>query len=261
MNTRAWWPLIFLGLLASPVQAIDLGVHGRIFTIEEKDLRAVMMEQLMNSDQLPTQDDVKEAVDTYFEELPRFHLPPREGGRLRVIDPSRTLTRDVWAPLPDESGKMVNRLLARKGQRLNPWEKGFIPFTAFLIVDAESKDQVQLAKDALAVHPMLIRVVLVNGDPRDIAEDVDLPIYYLQEFMRKEFHIEHTPSFVWVEKVDHGGVIKVFEPDRPYTYEGLTQHWTEPSDATRKSEHGWVDQVRQQRPQTDEGTENEAGSR
>lgn len=215
---------ILLGA-GSVAQAKHLGTVGRTYELVEPDFRAVIAQQMARAITPEMVAKKREgAVDRYIEKLPKYAFSTRTKPVVREVSVKQTLARDVWAPELDANGKIVHKLLAKKGEVVDPLASGIIPTSTFLIIDGTNPKHVEFARQVHSWTP-LTYIVLSNGDPRKLAADIDYPVDYLTPQLLELFKITSVPSFVWAEKRGTSGVVQVFEMAEPLVLADVQAKW------------------------------------
>lgn len=212
-------------LVTGTVHAGNLGVAGRTYSIVESDFRAVVGQQLERAMTPEFLKKKKEgALDNFIKRLPDFGFTVRTKAVTKEVDVRQTLARDIWAPQLGADGKIKHTLVARKGDKLDPFANGIVPNTSFLIIDGNNPRQVELAKQVSAWSP-LVYIVLGKGDPRELAAQINRPVDYVRPEMVELFQLKHVPSFVWAEKRGKSGVLQVFEMAEPLVLADVQSKW------------------------------------
>lgn len=172
--------LFFVLLLANPLLAVDLGVHGELFPVVEENLLDWIKSQ---ASELPQefQDQVVSAI-----KRPRdfMHLPNATENRTVQFDPSITLKQEIL----DASGKV----LYPKGHRFNPLTVTQLS-QALLFFDGTKENHLDWAckeaKDA--------KWILVSGSPLDLSEKERREVFFDQGGgLVRELGIQALPAKV-----------------------------------------------------------------
>ncbi|WP_159432963.1 TrbC family F-type conjugative pilus assembly protein [Thiohalospira halophila] len=131
------------------------------------------------------------------QEFHEFELEPAEARNSYVVDPSVTVTEDITVPGKD-------RLIARKGQRVNPLSA--VPWTRpLLIFDGSRPQEVEWASDWLeenrSQNPILVtsRIDTVGdgwANYRDLTNTLGHHVYLLPKNLRTRLGIQKTPSVI-----------------------------------------------------------------
>ena len=181
----------------------DFGVVGEVFPIQEKNLIEVIQAKL-----LKLQADGK--LETYNQQIQtkvksQIERPAPVAGITHTKTP-RTFTYDpsitVAADLKDTHGTVFHR----KGERVNPLH--FRSMTKpLLFIDGDDSVQITWAFRMLKKHP-LAKIILTNGAPLKIMEEIGLTIYFDQHGkITQKLGIACVPAIVTQE----GEVLKIEE--------------------------------------------------
>ena len=187
---------LFIGLspiFVDKVKATDLGCHGAVFTITERDPVEMIKEKLGHMKALGTlaakQKEIEEKAAAQVKR-PR----PVEGLRATVerrtfyYDPSITVKKDLM----DHKG----RKFYKKGTKVNPLEtlKWRHPY---LFINGDEARQVELMKDWKGLNT---KIILVAGSPLDISQQISIPVFFDQfGTLVKKLNIKQVPALVTQE--------------------------------------------------------------
>jgi conjugal transfer pilus assembly protein TraW len=184
-------------------EAKDLGVHGQVWEIKEKDIVSYIKYQIT--------EEKAEKIQKDFIAKSKKHInrPKPVGGITKTLEhkvhyynPEITLTKDV----ADQTGKV----LYKKGTKVNPLDHQ--TFTRqLLFINGDDIKQVEFAVSKYHQIGEDLKIVLTNGSPielmkkynpqkGDISSKNNLQIirfYFDQEgYLSKTFGIEAVPSLV-----------------------------------------------------------------
>lgn len=170
--------LLFALLLTNPLLAVDLGVHGELFSVVEENLLDWIKSQ---ASELPKefQDQVVSAI-----ERPRdsVHLPNATENRTVQYDPSITLKREIL----DASGKV----LYPKGHRFNPLTVTQLSHPLLFFDGLEESHLNWARKEAQDA-----KWILVSGSPLDLSEKEGREVFFDQGGgLVQEFGIHALPA-------------------------------------------------------------------
>lgn len=194
--------LVLLGTLIFGIYSIfnnkaeakDLGVHGRIWEIEEKDIVSYIKSQIT--------DEKAEKIQKDFISNSKKHInrpKPVDGisitqkSKVHYYNPEITLTKDII----DQTGKV----LYKQGTKVNPLDHQ--PFTRqLLFIDGDNAKQV---KFAISKHRQVgedLKIVLVSGSPIELMkQNKAIRFYFDQEgYLTKTFGIETVPTLIQKER-------------------------------------------------------------
>ena len=226
MNKSLVAATLGVSLLVSSATARDLGQQGRVWTIEEPDIRAVLMlqaEEAMSSEAMKLERE--DYLPRMEQRLPKFSFPAAQKTELRALDISTVLARDIWAPVPQPNGEVVETLIASAGTRINPLSR-ITPPGGFIILDGSNPAHVSLMEEVFAWTPEL-NPVLVSGSPVETAKRIDSPVFYLRPEMEQVFKLRSVPSIVWAGKDENRGLLMVLElSDSDFNVASIAKHYT-----------------------------------
>jgi conjugal transfer pilus assembly protein TraW len=185
-NILGLWFL--LSLVATPILAEDLGVHGHTFAIGEQDLLGLIQNRLLAL--TPThlaalQDRVQQHYQKMIEEPPPVDgLSKARVGRIIHFDPTIALSQDIT----DHEGNII----LKKGTSVNPLT--ISPLGGdLLFFDGTDLSHLEWANE----QPQSARWILVKGRPMDLGSEKDRAVYFDQfGFLVRKFGIEHIPARV-----------------------------------------------------------------
>lgn len=172
MKNRLQLMAMMLLTLSAGSGAKDLGTWGHVFEPAEQDMLAFIQNRLQGMEQTGELDRLRrEATD-------------RVKYRSFAWDPTFTVKETIT--------DMQGNVIARKGDRVNPFDKVAYSQTLYFI-DGDSRDQVRWVKQQIA-DKAEFKLILVNGNIRDVSEATDEPVYFDQAgVLTTRFGFEHTP--------------------------------------------------------------------
>jgi conjugal transfer pilus assembly protein TraW len=177
----------------------DLGSHGRVWEIKEKNIVSYIKSRLNSKDVQKITEDFKKKVEA---EVVR---PEAVNGisktlkkEVHYFNPEIVLQKDVV----DHTGRVMHK----KGTRINPLD--YQEFTRkLLFIDGDNKEHVNYA---LIQHKKFgedLKIVLVDGSPIELMKTNKMVRFYFdqQGYLTKTFGIKTAPSLVQKE----GKLIKI----------------------------------------------------
>ena len=193
----------FLFGRSNKAEAKDLGVHGQVWEIEEKDIVSYIKSQIT--------EEKAEQIQKDFISKSKKHInrPKPFGGitktlesKIHYYNPEITLTKDV----ADQTGKV----LYNKGTKVNPLDHQ--TFTRqLLFIDGDDKKQVEFAVSKYHQIGEDLKIVLINGSPIELMKKYNpqkgnipsnnnlqiIRFYFDQEgYLSQTFGIETVPTLV-----------------------------------------------------------------
>ena len=229
--------LIFL-LGALGASAKDLGSFGTTFPIIEPDMRARLVLEakqaaVKHGDKMRA--EATDSVKNYTSRLTPNELTPVSTTKVVYKDMTKTVSRDIYAPVKQPDGTYKQQVMVAKGTKANALKNG-TPTTSMLFIDARDKAQVELMDEILKYDPSTIQPVLVAGDPGLLAKQRNRSIYFAQPWMLEGFGIEHAPAFMKAAAGDKKGSIEVVYLGKPYSSSEIKRRWVptvQPATAAR----------------------------
>ena len=178
---------LFLVTLSIPIAAGDLGVHGKLFPVEEQDLILYLKKQV---DRLPPEERER-AIQRIEEHCAGELVKPAGMGlkraqfyEVRYFDPTILATEDFT----DHKGNIV----VPKGTLYNPLEHHHLS-QELLFVDGDEASHVAWARD----QDPDAKWVLTDGHPLALEEQECRPIYFDQYgALVKKLSIRSIPARV-----------------------------------------------------------------
>lgn len=173
---------------------LDLGQLGPTKEIEELDLIEVMQARAAAIDWRAKKED---ALRTYWQKVTLYPLPKAQKERVRRIDPTVLVTRDMATP--------DGQVFAHAGQKINPL--ALRPFTGRLVIfDGTDPAQVEIAAAEARKAPArgdgaVLMVTSMDREAgwdglRKLQDRLQAAVYLLQPEIRDRFKIERVPAVV-----------------------------------------------------------------
>jgi conjugal transfer pilus assembly protein TraW len=203
-NSTLWYVFLFIGLGHLCCHGKNLGVHGPVFAIEERDLLEVIQAKLKHLEQTgkirAINGQIVERVKQRVLHPKPSHLPTVTDYQSRVFDPSFVVKKDI----KDHEGQIV----ASKGTTINPLDY-FSWGTPIVLLNGEDMDQIAWAKTIKA------KWVLVKGSPIEVSKAQKRRVYFDQgSKIIQHFGINKVPT-----KISQKGKILILE-EIPPVYHG-----------------------------------------
>lgn len=173
----------------------DFGVVGESYPIEEEDGRLTMLKSASRVDWGDINNKLKSQAENYFINLEGVKTEAAERFEIKFFDLSITATKDILGPVIN-NGVIEWVAVVKKGQTVNPLDH--IPSGFYTVyVDLSNKFQIQLIEDLLFKHKKNIRVIGINGNPKDASNRLGRMVYMgTKELLDKE-KVRYTPTFSW----------------------------------------------------------------
>lgn len=191
----------------------DLGRQGNVYAIEEID---IIKEMQARAAKIDWEAKKKAALKRAWLNIPIEKLEPATEDKIRLIDPTVTLKKDIKG--------VKGELVAKAGTKVNPLKKR--PFTfIYIAFDGTNKKEVEFVKKMLPewqkehnvikkkVVLMLTDIDRENGwkEHEKFQTDFDNAIFVLQPEIKNTFKLEKHPSLVYAE--DDYYVVEEFKID------------------------------------------------
>ena len=195
MDSRAWVSLVlalvfFIQSSSVPAWASDkdLGVHGRLYEIEEEDMLSYVQRKAGEISMAALRESMEKKLEESYAKhsFVSLEVPSATEERVRYVDPSV----NVQNPLYDHTGKMIF-----PAGIVNPLDH--VPLSKNILVLRE--DQVKRAleeTDKRGEKPILL---LTDGDIRRASSLAGRVVYKASHFMLRRLGIEKVPSIVTQE--------------------------------------------------------------
>ena len=179
-------------VIAAPVMAQHLGVHGNLWEIQEEDAVGFIKRRAAELDKDGTIDKMRKEntakiTDAIINQKPVDGISSAKMDRIRYFDPSITTDKAIT----DSSG----RVLFPAGTRVNPLIYGGLS-KRLIFIDARDPIQVEFAIQE-AKKDSRDSIILVAGSWVDVSKKIGSQAYYDQagEMVRR-FGLTVVPSIV-----------------------------------------------------------------
>lgn len=202
----------------------DLGVHGRLFEIEEMDMRLQMMLEAAKIDWKKYNDELKKSAENYADNLPHYSFKQSIINKTDYIDPEIKLNKDIYAPVKNNNGKWEWRVLYSKGTKTNLLEH-IQPNTRLFIFAGNNREQVEFAKKINSRFSEKVSLIMVNKNPLKLSEELGVPVYYITKEMIDYFEIEYLPVLIGIGSNKHKHKYAVTRFSFPYDIEVISKAW------------------------------------
>jgi conjugal transfer pilus assembly protein TraW len=193
---------IFLIFYFTSSYAQNLGVHGEIYAIAEKDFLDLINERYLtmkaNGAWRKVQEDFRKSMEQHSDRPKSLHIATTVTSRTFIFDPTLSLKRDIV----DAEGKV----LIKAGSTINPLK--IMPLTkTLLFINGDDEKQIHWAKSKIQQFNVT-KLILVNGSISETIKKVKSRVYFDQwGKLIHHFQIKHVPALVKQE----GDVLKIEE--------------------------------------------------
>jgi len=185
--------LAIASLLSIDCFAIDLGVKGRVYNVDEVDIRIVIMQMI--AEKVDIEEHKKEMVkkaDEFYRNLPRHELLLSKKKEVTYIDPTKVYEDDYWSL--DENNKWIK--LVKAGDEVNWLEHNPSPMPVFFIFDYQSSIQRELASYIVKLRVPFLKVIFIGGDIKGANDKLGYPLTYLNQTVIDEYDIKYVPLVI-----------------------------------------------------------------
>lgn len=201
-------------MLSMPLYAADLGVYGRVWDIQEVDIRKLITLQLSAKSLTKFYQQLINSPIYKYETFRAIDFKQANITKTLYFDPAFTLQHDI----------VIKKLLFHKGMKINPLHY-LKPVTKMLFIDGTDSLQRDFALKALSQFPFKLLIVITRGDFSKLSHYFRRPIYFAYQDIVKRFHISHLPSLVSTGTNEHLEEIAVIEFSFPYQLNELIRCW------------------------------------
>lgn len=179
-------------LLSASAGAKDLGTWGNLFEPAEQDMLDFIQGRLKTMEQTG---ELGRLQNEAIERVKRNAVRPPPVAGITPAVKYRTYSYDPTFVVNETITDMKGNIIARKGDRVNPFDK--VPFSQTLyFIDGDNRDELRWMKQQLA-GTTNFKVILVKGNIKDTSDALDERIYFDQAgVLTTKFRIEHTPARV-----------------------------------------------------------------
>lgn len=223
--TKYYALLLATALLAGNALAKDLGVLGTTWPVIETDMRQMMVEDAASTDWSAAQNGVKESGKKFLENLPKRSMGSPDVTQTLWVDPSIELGSDIQAPVKQADGTFAWKVIAAKGQLVNPLAQ-FRPVTAFLLFDGADEQQLALVKKVLQKEST--RVIPVEAGRGSIAQNneaLNRPVFHASDAMLARFQVRYLPTLVYPGFGARELYLGATSYATPYNVDAVLQTW------------------------------------
>lgn len=170
-------------LFFTSLQARDLGIYEKVFSIKEKPLEEALEEKMATILEKAKQ-YITEKIKKGEYQPPSLNLATCEETRVHFFDPSVVLEQDLY----DHKGNV----LMEKGHKVNPLETNALD-EALLFFDGDNAKHVQWAKE----QKLQTQWILTSGSPFRLMKQENRAVYFDQlGVLTKKFGIRSLPAIV-----------------------------------------------------------------
>lgn len=189
-----WYGLWGEIAIAGARERIERGLGGRnrdpvgpLYAIKEPDMQEQMRKKFDSADWSKMAEKAKSRAKQAEIDVP---LPPAPKDRVRLVDVSAKLMRDVVGP--------NGEVLATAGTVINPLEHVSLD-ERYVIFDPTSRFEAEVVARWRKQYPA-ITLIATHWD-NQLGSKFDVPVFVLDPLLKRRFQIEYSPSLVEQEGV------------------------------------------------------------
>lgn len=186
-------------VVSAAAGAVDLGVQGSVFPIEEPNLLVQILDRLDAIDWKKKSEDIARDDEYLVNHLPDDGLTPATETVTHYYDPSLVLQAPVSAPVRQADGSMQWKVIYPAGTRVNPLEH-VQPPTRLLVFNPADEKQTEFALAVQRAWPSLVELMISGGAVKNLSKKIDRPVFYADAKLVQGFHLTHVPSLIGVGK-------------------------------------------------------------
>ena len=165
--------LTFLISFSSFGKEVYLGKFGRVYEIKEKDLIKEMYERAKKVDYKKERKKIKNEI---------LHFKPKDLEKLEKADKSQVYYVDYVTELQQDIVLPVNgewKTIYKKGYKYRPLKYLKVKPIDLLVFNGKDKGELEFVKKNFVDKKIRVKLVLCDGEYRDVAKKLKAPVYYL----------------------------------------------------------------------------------
>jgi hypothetical protein len=207
--------LIYLLINYSLAWAVDLGVYGQVWPIDEVDIRDIIVTQSEKISLEAVNELFKAQIHSDSEHFNTGSMPSSQVTKTHYFEPVVTLKNDIV---------VKDTIIYKKGTSINPLTK-INPNRALLFFDGNSKNQINFAVNAIKQYPFQLLLVMSGHNPIQLSHDIQLPVYYAYPPLINYFHVNHMPALINNGRLTHQYQLAITEFSSPFKLSTLKDCW------------------------------------
>jgi conjugal transfer pilus assembly protein TraW len=192
-------PILILFLINPNISnAKDLGIHGEIYQITEKNILIDIKDKLSTYQENGKLEELqnnwkKQTIKRVNRPKSHIDLPRATRDNIIIHDPSITVNRDI----ADHNGL----IFAKKGTKINPLNHKALTRT-LVFINGDDSDQVEFAvnlydKSIKEKKSNLPMIILTKGNIMDLMKKYKIRLYFDQNaYLSKNFELRFLPSVI-----------------------------------------------------------------
>ncbi len=155
---------------------------GPLYSIKEPDMLEQMRKKFDSADWTKVVEGAKKRA---LQSEINYPLPPAPSDRVRLVDVSTRLQRDVVGP--------KGEILAKAGTIINPLEHVSLD-SRYVVFDPTSRHETAIVAKWKREYPS-VTLIATHWDTK-LGAKFDSPVYVLDPLLKRRFQVEHTPSLI-----------------------------------------------------------------
>ncbi len=180
--------------ISQSIMALDLGNNGKIFDVQEHDIREVILARLNHMKSEGSLDKLEKALQ---EDMTKRIIRPKpvqltttRDPKTYYVNPEVMVNEDITTP--------DGQLIAKKGVYINPFDYVTYRKTLFFF-DADDKEQRAWVKKHYKDYE-LVKFILTKGDIKEASENIGRIYFDMGGKLSRYYHLEHVPAVVAQDK-------------------------------------------------------------
>ena len=180
--------------ISQSIMALDLGNNGKIFDVQEHDIREVILARLNHMKSEGSLDKLQKALQ---EDMTKRIIRPKpvlltttRDPKAYYVNPEVMVNEDIVTP--------DGQLIAKKGIYINPFDYVTYRKTLFFF-DADDKEQRAWVKKHYKDYEF-VKFILTKGDIKEASENIGRIYFDMGGKLSRYYHLEHVPAVVVQDK-------------------------------------------------------------
>lgn len=188
--------LIFFAaiFISQSIMALDLGNNGKVFDVQEHDIREVILARLNHMKSEGSLDKLEKALQ---EDMTKRIIRPKpvlltttRDPKAYYVNPEVMVNEDIVTP--------DGQLIAKKGGYINPFDYVTYRKTLFFFDADDAAQRVWVKKHYKDYE--LVKFILTKGDIKEVSEDIGRIYFDMGGKLSRYYHLEHVPAVVVQDK-------------------------------------------------------------
>lgn len=213
--------LALLTTAPAVVSARDLGTHGRVWPVTERDFREEFVKAAEKVNWGEIQDGLRKDAETWLDRRPAYEMGKADTSATTWLDLTYILDRDIQIPEFDvQTGEYYWVMLYPKGTVVNPLDYQR-PHDAMVFFDARDPQQLEMVQRLIAPDPYRWMLIQSAGNPEKTAQRVGRPVFHLDPLLTERFQVRKVPAIVFAGNGEHRRLYGKTYLAAPYTEDDL----------------------------------------